>query len=159
MSNVTLLYDGVIKNPEAIAWTIAAEGYILLHKNHNSFQPRIGMANTDKEFIYKFQAMAGNTGHVYYYKDKNPKHRGKWFWELYSMGDCLEFLTEILDYLPIKHEQADIIIGYCIRALDKVAKTRGMFRGSPEWRLIWVPSQEDTDDFNKVKELNQRGIK
>ena len=148
-----------MKNPEAVAWTIAAEGYISLRKNHNSMQPRVGVANTKEDFIIKFQEMVGDIGRVYYYKHPNPKHSGKWFWELYSTGDCLEFLLDIVDYLPIKQEQANIVITYCFRSLDRMSKTKGMSRGSTIWKESWKLSNEDINDYNLMKELNSRGIK
>ena len=147
-----------MKNPEAIAWAIAAEGYISLRKNHNSLQPRVGLANTKQDFITKFQTMIGGLGRTYYYKHPNPKHKGKWFWELYSTGDCLEFLVDIYDYLPIKKEQADIVIGFCMRALDRTAKTRNLFRGSPEWKSAWSLTTQDMDDYEEMKKLNSRGV-
>ena len=86
-------------NPEAVAWVIAAEGYITLMRNHEFVQPRIGVANTQKDFIDKFHEMVGGIGHIYYYKHKNhPEHNGKYFWELYSAGECLDFLLEIGNY-------------------------------------------------------------
>lgn len=147
----------MIQNPEAIAWTIAAEGYISLRKNHNSIQPRVGLANTKEDFIIKFQKMVNGIGRVYYYKHQNPKHSGKWFWELYSTGACLELLVEIYDYLPIKEEQADIVIGFCMRSLDRIAKTRGLSRGSKEWKSAWFLTEQDLSDYERMKVLNSRG--
>jgi len=150
-----------VRNPEAIAWTIAAEGYISLKSNHNSYQPRVGMANTEKEFIDKFYIMVGNIGHIYSYDHHNPRHRIKWFWELYSLGGCLEFLLQIKDYLPIKREQADIVIDYCTRSLNRIDKTNGLFRGSPEWYAAWDFNTNDIEnrlDHERMAELNQRGV-
>ena len=71
-----------IKNPEAVAWVMAAEGYISLVAAHNRsgtpyYTPVVQVTNTDKEFIEKFWELTGFYGYIVkrVYKPKSPKHK------------------------------------------------------------------------------------
>lgn len=69
----------------------------------------------------------------------------------------MDFLIEIYDYLPIKQEQTEIVINYCIRALERIKSTRHLHSGSIKWKATWKLTQEDLDDYAKMRELNKKG--
>ena len=142
-----------MRNPEAIAWTVAAEGEIsLMRTNHGrGIAAVVCVYNTDKTFLEQFQKMCGGIGAIYTRGKAKPGNKQSHEWTINSFGICLDFLCEIVDYLPIKQECAEIVINFCLRAIEqKRHLSLGPYRPKPQ--------QEDWDAVDRIRELNMKGV-
>ena len=102
-------------NPEAVAWTVAAEGTISVGKSSGKYHyPYVQVTNTSKDFIDKFLEMV-DYGNVCFATKipKNPNHKQAYIWSVRSLAGCLNLLEQILPFLPIKIEQAELVIELC----------------------------------------------
>jgi midasin (ATPase involved in ribosome maturation) len=143
-----------IRNPEAVAWTIAAEGTISIHRSHSKggvyYYPYITVSNTKKDFIDNFKKLVGDYGSAKYsgsyaHQLKNPKHNPSYFWAITSIRECRLFLNEIIEYLHIKREQAELVVRYCINRINASAHQDSI-------------TYEDEAIVNSVQHLNERGV-
>lgn len=139
-----------MQNPEAVAWVIATEGSIILKSSYSTsgnstrpyIQSHISVSNTDPNLIEAFRNM------VEYGHTCGPYARGNgckphYFWTISSLQNCLSFLTEIAIYLPIKCEQAIIVMDYCERRLSA--------NHGPYTEKDWL-------QFDAVQALNRKGV-
>jgi len=139
-----------VSNPEAVAWTIAAEGTITIamsnSKRKKYYYPSISVSNTSERFILEFKDMTGRYGSSSYKPySRGNGHKPCYFWRITKIEDCLDFLTEIVPYLPIKMEQAELVIHYCKRRLARFKQYNSM-------------EDEDYDIIDRMRELNRRGL-
>jgi len=133
-----------MKNPEAVAWAIATEGSISLvsystpsrNSGNPTIRPYINLGNTNLELVERFRDMVGY-GHVYKRTVAKNGHKPTHYWAAVSLQDCLSFLTEIVDYLPIKSEQAEIVIDFCSRRLKRPLGSRHPYV-EKDWRQVAV---------------------
>jgi len=111
-----------------VAWTVSAEGTISINARHSvsphshRFRacPIICVSNTEKEFITRFWSLVV-VGGIYLHK-RLKSGKNVWTWSLRSVLGCYTLLSEIKEYLPIKREQADLVIKFCesrLRHLNK----------------------------------------
>jgi len=135
-----------MNNPEAVAWTMAAEGSFSIQKVRNSLQPKISINNTKQEFLDKFHTMIGygSTG-THSWNERNPNWNPIHHWYISSHLDCLRFCAEVYEFMPIKQEQVKLMIEFCSRG---VARGHGC-QSKAEPR--------DFEIYEKMKELNKRG--
>jgi len=137
-----------MRNPEAVAWTIATEGCIGIYKRTDIktlLRPMISVSNTSLKLVEDFKDL---TGIGYVTNGTNFKGHPRWNsiyrWEICSYRDCLLFIADIIGYLPIKQEQAKIMLEFC---------SRGILRnGSP-----FEP--RDFELCEKIQKLNSGGKK
>ena len=141
----------------AVAWAIAAEGSIHLsvttHANpkyHQTkgIQPLIEIANTKYEFLKILQDYIGGT--IVARKMIWPN---KPIWQLSISGikDIYTLLKQIEPYLPIKKEQARLVMELCILRTDKTTK-EGTRKRIPYQDRVWEIVAE-------MKQLNKRGLR
>ena len=127
-----------ISNPEAVAWTIAAEGTISINLTHKKgtayYYPNVNVYNTNREFVEKFWQLAGFYGHISRPSGypSRPGNKTRHRWMLNKREEVKQFLTEILPYLPTKVTQAKVVIDFCET-------------GDAEWLEV-------------IKVLNRRGV-
>ena len=141
-----------MRNPEAIAWTVAAEGEIsLMRTNHGrGIAAVVGVYNTDITFLEQFQRMCNGIGHIHTRGIPKPGNKTSYEWVINSFFVCRDFLLEIVDYLPIKQENAEIVIDFCDRAIEQERYiSAGRYRPKP--------MQEDWDAVDRIRFLNKKG--
>lgn len=111
----------------AVAWAIAGEGTISIHmqkdgryatkngKKYLQLAPYVSIVNLKLPFIQRMQEILGGT----MYEEVSPL--GKPVYRLLIMGikDVKILLEQIIDYLPIKQENARLIIEFCSTRLVK----------------------------------------
>ncbi len=104
--------------------------------------PSVSIAGTSKELLDSFQILTGY-GKVYPEKRLRRLTNQKvvWCWRLRNCNEISSFCFEILDYLPIKGEQAQLLYEYC----------NGRTTGSRY-------TNRDFEILSKVQFLNKRGI-
>ncbi len=139
-----------ISNPEAVAWVLAAEGTITIaasnSKQRKYYYPSVSVSNTNERFIVEFKNMVGEYGSsLYKYYDRKNGHKPCYFWRITKIKDCLDFLTEIVPFLPIKIEQAELAIYYSKRRLARFKQYNSM-------------DDEDYDIIDRIREINRRGV-
>jgi len=143
----------MILNPEAVAWTVASEGEIsLMRTNHGrGIAAVVNVYNTNRIFLEKFQDMVDGIGAIYTRGARKPGHKQSHEWAINSFATCADFLMDIYDYLPIKQEQAEIVINFCLRAIEqKRHLSLGRYRPKP--------TQEDWDALGRIRVLNKKGV-
>lgn len=114
----------------AVAWAIAGEGTITINPSHRKNPsgfllaiPMITITNTEKLFVTEFWRMVGNKGHIFKYsRQKTKGGKDIWSWQLRTIRGCLTLLEQIYNYLPIKKEQAKIVIEFCRLRLEHQSK-------------------------------------
>lgn len=145
-----------MRNPEAVAWVVAAEGCISIYRRVDcrsvyskfhgglvTLRPMVNVSNTKVEFIENFKELAG-IGHVSggnrmaARSNCNPIYD----WCVSSIEDCFSFVTDIQAFLPIKQEQACVILEFCERSM---------------WRNGSALEDRDFELYEKMRELNRRG--
>ena len=97
-----------------IAWSIAWEGHIGLHKNHiGTIQALISITQKHKGILEEFQQLVG-MGRIEFGSD------GYWRWRLTGQRNVQFILSHIVNYLPLKRkkEQAKIVLEYCSLRLN-----------------------------------------
>lgn len=138
-----------INNPQAVAWTIAAEGSITIGLTHSKgriyYYPVIEVVTTNKDFINQFWELAGYYGSANYgVEARNPRHKDNYRWGITKVSEALCFLLEIRPYLPIKLEQANLVIEFCQRRLKR-------------WKQRNNLEERDYEIVNEIRKLNKRG--
>jgi len=139
-----------LENRLAVAWTIAAEGTISISslrkgsRVKNLPSPKLRVGNTEKRFILEFHKLVDGAGGVYEGHKDRPRRKDDYFWQLRSVPGVYKFLSEILDFLPIKREVALVVIEFCKVRMRHYHKSWG---------------EEELTLIKKVRVLNKRGPK
>lgn len=140
-----------MRNPEAVAWVVASEGSIsLIRANYErSIAPVINVY-TKEEFLTKFKDMVDDVGQIWTRGARKAGNAQSYEWSLNTYATCLNFLLEIYEYLPIKQEQANVVIDFCTRAIEQKRHiSSGRYRPKP--------TQEDWDALDLIHHLNRKG--
>lgn len=146
-----------MKNPEAVAWFIAAEGCISIYKNLRSgggtyqFVPGVAVGNTDLELLKNFRELSGY-GSIYNsqsYPQTNWKQ--SYQWRLQKKDNLIRFLKEIISFLPSKQEQAEIVIQFCERRGKRLQR----LKPGEYWKPIY--DEVDYAFVERLHVLNKRG--
>lgn len=140
------------------AWSIVFEGSIGLHKqihftrnNTIGLYPMVSLGNTDFELLEKFKNLLG-FGHIgkgteevrWFYKNGNEyKSKPLKKWEIRSVPEIKYFLRQIVEYLPAKKRQGELLLEYTEIRLKN-------------WRLPYTPREYEIQD--EMKKLNERGF-
>lgn len=134
-------------NPEAVAWTIAAEGTISVGRTGKYYYPIVQVTNTSKDFIDKFLDMVDfGTVCKATKRHKNPNYKECHIWAVRNLADCLSLLKQILPFLPIKIEQAELVIELCESRLEN-------FHRIGRDNLF---DRRDIEIVDRIHELNKR---
>lgn len=133
-----------MKKLEVIAWAMASEGSFSIQKVRNSLQPKISINNTDEDYIDKFKELVGfgSSGVHVWNRDTNWKPIHHWY--ISSFKDCLTFCEPILDYMPIKRRQVELMIMFCKRGVNRISQ--GLPIDDYDWNI-----------YDNLKSLNRRG--
>ena len=140
---------------DLIAWAIACEGCITLTRQSRdrksyALHPKITFHNTNEGLGLLFQELVGD-GKIHSQRDYSPKHKDRWIWQLSGYKEIKMFLEDIIDYLPIKEEQARIVLEFCSRRLNIKKKGINFKLGQTTW------SEKDEEDRLRINKLNKRG--
>jgi len=135
-----------------IGWSIAWEGTISLyfqgrHEGKDQVQlfPSISIGNTDFSLLDKIIELTGYghiSKHTSYRSEENGKPLKKW--EMRNHQEIAAFLSQILDYLPSKRKQGELLLEYVNSRLS-------------HWRLSYTEREKDI--CRKMILLNKRGLK
>ena len=133
-------------NQEAVAWIMAAEGSFTLQRVRNSLQPKISVNNTERAFIDEFFLLVGygNRG-VHTYNDSHPRWNTLYHWYIGANKDCLAFCSDVRDFMPIKHEQVDLLVEFCTRGIERGCGCKSCV-GERDWEI-----------YERLRQLNRRG--
>lgn len=140
-----------MKNPEALAILIAAEGTISLRKNNkNDFVPIICVYNTEQAIVDYAQAMCGGVGKI------QKQSRTKWFanarpqltWIVVKQEDALAIAKAILPFLPTKQEQCRLLIEF--------VKLRLAVKKGTRWSLPTGTREKEIKERMFI--LNRKGV-
>jgi len=142
----------MINNPQAVAWIIAAEGSISLLRSNNGkgVSAHINVYNTDLRFLEQFMELVDGIGHIYTRGKKLVGKKQSYEWCLSTYSECLNLLTEIYEWLPIKQEQAEIVIDFCFRAIHQ-GRHLSLGRYRPK------PQDEDWNALELIHQFNSKG--
>lgn len=140
-----------------LAWAIAWEGSICLHKGRNSenrnlvwYCPSVNLNNTDSNLLSQFVQLA-NCGNVSFFGRRNPRHKNQYRWALTSMGAVKSFLLNILPYLPTKRKQAELVIEFCTLRLNNHK------HGLKGMKGLHTREPREEEIFQELRELNKKG--
>lgn len=102
----------------AVAWLVAGEGAIMLGaanlKPYSYYAPIVNITNRDLPWLLEVQeCMGGRIGNDGWKDNRQPCYT--LFFE--RQTDVLRVLQAIYPYLPIKREQARLVMGFCERRL------------------------------------------
>lgn len=133
---------------EAVAWAMASEGSFSVQKVRNSLQPKVSINNTDKVYLDKFCSMVGygNRG-MHNSNLRNPHWKPIYHWYLSSFADCLKFCESIIDYMPIKRRQLELVIEFCKRGLERNRHFPRLAAEEHDWLI-----------YDELRFLNRRGM-
>ena len=140
----------------AVAWAIASEGYIGLicckyrppNKPYQKrIQPVIEIANNKYEYLHILQNYIGGS-----ISQKRTVWPTKPAWRLTICGnyDVYTLLKQIEKHLPIKKEQAKMIMEFCILRMD--ISTRKTVRNMPYQNRVW-------ELVEIMRKLNKKGLR
>lgn len=146
------------KNAELSAWAIASDGCIAItlgkyKKTKLGFIliPSISFCNTSYQFVQKINEMIG--GGITH-DDANMQTNRKESWEVRVSGLAdVKYLGEkILPFLPIKKEQARLIIEFCDSRLKVLSQPGFQFKNAGY-------TTRELAIYEEMKKLNKRGIR
>jgi hypothetical protein len=143
------------KDWNLISWCLALEGSIELRQqtHRGTYTPTLKLYNTNESLVYKFKDLVG-LGNIYkhsYYD--NPKFKQSYIWRLQRIDDVKCVLENIIPYLPIKKEQAILLLEYVNLRLSKKDKWFKWYNNGSSY------SDREDEMFWEMKELNRRGNK
>jgi len=128
-----------------VAWSIAWEGSISLHKRSKGtrLQTKIWISNTEKELLDKFLDII-KVGVIKHNRNATKNHKALWEWRVTSQSNCSFILRSILEYLPSsrKKQIAELVLKFI-----KI-RTEANPYSEKEWKI-----------FEKVRQLNRRGYR
>jgi len=135
-----------------VAWCLALEGSIgmYMQSSRNDFAPVLKLYNTDRNVVMSFMEMV-DCGCVYLNKNNGGKRSNKplYFWRLQSFSDVKVFLNNIIEYLPSKKRQAELLLEFVDIRLSNNHKWRKLRESSYSTREMEI--------YNEMKKLNRRG--
>jgi len=108
------------KQALVLAWSLAWEGSIGVRRQKDPtaklgwfLRPRFDIYNTDRELLEKFREFIGGYGRIFIqrYNDK-PLWKPCYRWTIQRQDECLELLKEIIDLLPSKRRQAELLLEF-----------------------------------------------
>jgi len=137
---------GVLSPTDAayIAGIIDGEGNISLHmydgkgRTTKVLRPRVGVTNTSLELLEWLRKVIG-FGYIDRHKESS-EHKDTWRYGLYSVNDIRRLLEDILPYLVVKREQAELLLTFC--------KEHVSYRPATEVEI---------EIYYDLKELNRKG--
>lgn len=129
-------YTKVLSDNECrlVAWSIAWEGHLsLFRQKKGGYAPLAAITNTNRSLLEQFQTLVG-AGHVTKFYTYEKGHRPIGQWKISGAKGVRWLLDQIAGYLPVKKEQALLLLDFCNE------------KGDPQ--QIWV----------KMRALNKRGL-
>ncbi len=148
-----------IERNKIIAWVIACEGSVSLHKVDRNrcgnwqYQPTISVDNTSKVLLNKWKKIVGKIGGFYTHRKYHNTWKDCHHWKLSKLADLKVLLKEIIPYLPIKRKQAKLLLEFvCDRLKGRQLTTN--FNGI---KTAWKPRYEEI--YQEMIRLNSRGKK
>lgn len=127
------------------------------HKTKIQYNLVVSMCNTNKEIVEWFkQELGGSITIRKWTKGKN--HKQAYQWNLKS-NQAIDFLKEILSYLKIKKQQAELAIEFQKHKREIVNQKlwiKSQIKGGHTLSDKELQYREDI--WLKMRELNQRGI-
>lgn len=132
------------------AWTLAWEGYIsIANTKHGQLAPIVGIGNTNRELLNRFSDPV-QYGHVLTTPEDRSHIRSKdmWQWTIRRMDEIKAFLEQIIDHLPAKRRQAELM-------LEFIAHRLSLYRQSNAGKVY---SERDFAIYRSMRELNKKGL-
>ncbi len=126
----------MIDKPEVVAWAMASEGSFSIQRVRNSLQPKISINNTDEIYLDKFISLVG-FGHIG--KHINTREDRNWkpiyHWYISSFADCLKFCESVIDYMPIKQRQVELVMEFCKRGIGRYSNNHRLPIEEKDWLI------------------------
>ena len=148
--------DKVKRNSDIIAWFLCGEGCFTLSRYRDNrdkqyyYSSRISVTNTNLKLLKKYKNLIDD-GKIYSYNPGGTR-KERYDWILTSTRDCLIFLQCIYSSLPIKKEQARILIEFCkLRLKDDTTP------GQKLKNNLYYSKYEAL--YKRMLELNRRGVR
>jgi len=135
---------------KVIAWSLCWEGTITLTFRKGHIKPRISISNTDRSLLLEFQKLL-DLGYVtvHHKTRRGVAWRTLWHWRVETWFEVLFLLSEIIDFLPAKKEQAQIVIDFINHRIE---------RGSMNSVGVSIPIDEyERNLVERIRMLNRRG--
>jgi len=127
-----------------IAGFLDGDGCITISGRHTTPEPMVLFDNTDPSIIRWLLKKLGSKHNIRRGKPKKGKWRPTMRVAVTGIADVYYLLKQLLPYLIIKREQAELTLKYCESRLNKVGKRPPIT--SEELALV-----------DKIRELNKRG--
>lgn len=134
-----------------IAGILDGEGSLVVYMNtqrNGSFrvntQIRVGM--TDKDVIYWLKDVTG-LGNISKGKQRNPKWKPAYIWEVAGGNQVAQLLLSVGDYLKVKKQHANIILELCYILNQNKGRFKERFEPIRQMEIYW-----------EMKELNKKGL-
>jgi hypothetical protein len=129
-----------------IAGFVDGEGYvgILYRRLNDTLCPIIEVCNTNIDVIRWLKEKAQSGKIVFYPKQQKNNSKESYRFLINNITDCKFFAEQIVNYSIVKKEALKKLIIYCNSRLEKPAHTHY--------------SKDEYDIYNKIKEINKRGI-
>lgn len=133
-----------------MAWSIAWEGSIALHKQMDDtknriygLDPIVSVGNTNKKMLEELIHMSGygHIGDTPYQSTPNCKPVYKW--EIRSIPEANAFLKQVFPHLPSKRKQAELLLEFTKSRLKR-------------WRMPYT--KREVEIQQEIEGLNRRGI-
>ena len=145
----------ILKNRIRLATVIDTEGWITIQKTNNKIGLvlQLGVGNTNPNLTDWLKSTFG--GSIYHRKSQSEYRKSCYTWRIYS-NTASQLLIEILPYLLIKKEQAELAIQF---QSNMHGKSSALEPFSEEYQMKMVEMKKAMNKLNQKGKINDIPLK